>query len=52
MTSTERLAATPAGVRLGALEIIPDGRARNFVIEIGGARFFGFAVRRGTEVRD
>lgn len=46
-----RLFKTPAGVRLGPLELIADGRARNFVLQIGEAFFHGFAVRRGEEVR-
>jgi nitrite reductase/ring-hydroxylating ferredoxin subunit len=45
-----RLFATPAGVRLGPLELIADGAARNFVLQIGEARFHGFAVRRGEDV--
>lgn len=45
-----RLFATPAGVRLGPLELIADGTARNFVLQIGEARFHGFAVRRGADV--
>lgn len=46
-----RLFATPAGVKLGPLELIADGAARNFVLQIGEARFHGFVVRRGGEVR-
>lgn len=46
-----RLFATPAGVKLGLLELIADGAARNFVLQIGEARFHGFVVRRGGEVR-
>ena len=42
---------TPAGVKLGPLELIADGRARNFVLQIGEAYFHGFVVRRGGEVR-
>lgn len=49
--SPARLFATPAGVRLGPLEIVPDGGARNFVLEIGDGRFHGFVVRRGEVVR-
>jgi nitrite reductase/ring-hydroxylating ferredoxin subunit len=46
----ERLTATPAGVKLGPIEIIPDGKARNFVLEMRAGRFHGFVVRRGSEV--
>ncbi len=46
-----RLFATPAGVRLGPLDLVPDGGARNFVLQIGQARFHGFVVRRGETVR-
>lgn len=47
---TERLTTTPAGVRLGPVEIIADGAARNFVLEMKAGRFHGFAVRRGNAV--
>jgi nitrite reductase/ring-hydroxylating ferredoxin subunit len=44
----------PAGVRLGPLDIIEDGRARNFVLDLGGssgsAYFHGFVVRKGDTV--
>lgn len=46
-----RLFKTPAGVKLAPLELIADGAARNFVLQIGEAYFHGFAVRRGEEVR-
>lgn len=46
----ERLTATPAGVTLGPLDIVADGGARNFVLEIGGRRFHGFVVRQGVDV--
>jgi nitrite reductase/ring-hydroxylating ferredoxin subunit len=46
-----RLFATPAGVRLGPLELIADGAARNFVLQIGEGRFHGFAVRQGEAVK-
>ena len=45
-----RLTSTPAGVRLGPLAIIADGKARNFVLEIKGQRFHGFIVRSGNTV--
>ena len=51
MNPTERLTQTPAGVKLGSLELIADGGARNFVLEIGGRRFHGFVVRQGEAVR-
>jgi nitrite reductase/ring-hydroxylating ferredoxin subunit len=46
----------PAGVRLGPLELIEDGRARNFVLDISrtsgkeGTLFHGFIVRKGDTV--
>ncbi|WGU39055.1 MULTISPECIES: Rieske (2Fe-2S) protein [unclassified Phenylobacterium] len=46
-----RLFFTPAGVKLGPLELIADGAARNFVLQIGEGFFHGFVVRRGGEVR-
>ncbi len=45
-----RVWATPAGVDLGPLDQIADGAARNFVLQIGEARFHGFVVRRGGAV--
>lgn len=42
-----RLFKTPAGVRLGPLELLADGAARNFVLQIGEGRFHGFVVRKG-----
>ena len=45
-----RLTATPAGVGLGPLDSIPDGGARNFVLEMRAGRFHGFVVRRGEAV--
>ena len=52
MTAVEggRLFATPAGVRLGPLATIEDGRARSFVVQLRAGRFHGFVVRRGGEV--
>lgn len=46
-----RLFSTPAGVKLGPLELIADGAARNFVLQIGEGFFHGFVVRRGEQVR-
>ncbi len=46
-----RLAATPAGVVLCEWAAIADPGARNFVLAIGAARFHGFVVRTGTDVR-
>ena len=43
----ERLSATPAGVTLGPLSAIPDGGARNYVLQMHSGRFHGFVVRRG-----
>ena len=48
--TTERLTATPAGVTLGPIDIIPDHTARNFVLELRAGRFHGFVVRRGEQV--
>ena len=48
---TERLTATPAGVKLGPLDLIADGAARGFVLEMRAGRFHGFVVRRGQDVR-
>lgn len=46
----QRLTETPAGVKLGPLEIIKDNDARNFVLEIGEGRYHGFVVRKGNAV--
>lgn len=48
--SDERLTATPAGVSLGPVALVPDGGARNFVLEMRSGRFHGFVVRRGSQV--
>lgn len=50
MDDTPRLSATPAGVKLGPLDLIADGSARNFVLELRAGRFHGFVVRRGGGV--
>lgn len=50
MTPPARLAATPAGIRLGPLDAIADGAARNFAIQLRAGRFHGFVVRRGAAV--
>ncbi len=42
-----RVWSTPAGVNLGPLDLIADGAARNYVLQIGANRFHGFVVRRG-----
>lgn len=47
--SGERLFATPPGIVLGPLEMVADGKARNFVIQMRAGRFHGFVVRRGSE---
>lgn len=47
---SERLSATPAGVALAPLAAIPDGTARNFVLQMRAGRFHGFVVRRGEAV--
>lgn len=45
-----RVTATPAGVVLGPLDLIADGAARNFVLQLRAGRFHGFVVRRGDDV--
>lgn len=45
--SDERLSVTPPGVKLGPLDAIPDGGARNYVLQMRAGRFHGFVVRRG-----
>ncbi|SOB78607.1 Ferredoxin subunit of nitrite reductase or a ring-hydroxylating dioxygenase [Sphingomonas guangdongensis] len=50
MTGIERLFATPPGVRLGPLDQIPDGTARNYVLQLRAGRFHGFVVRQGGVV--
>jgi nitrite reductase/ring-hydroxylating ferredoxin subunit len=47
---SERLTATPAGVKLGPLDQIADGAARAFVLEMRAGRFHGFVVRTGDAV--
>ena len=44
------LTATPPNVTLGPIDIIPDGKARNFVLEMKAGRFHGFVVRQGEAV--
>jgi nitrite reductase/ring-hydroxylating ferredoxin subunit len=44
------LTTTPPGVALGPLALIPDGKARNFVLQMKAGRFHGFVVRRGDTV--
>ena len=46
----ERVFATPAGVKLGPLDAIADGAARNYVLQLRAGRFHGFVVRRGEAV--
>ena len=48
--SDDRVFATPAGVKLGSLDQIADGAARNYVLQLRAGRFHGFVVRRGGEV--
>jgi nitrite reductase/ring-hydroxylating ferredoxin subunit len=48
--SDARLAATPPDVRLCPLDKIPDGGARNFVLQMRAGRFHGFVVRDGDRV--
>nr|WP_167074566.1 Rieske (2Fe-2S) protein [Sphingomonas vulcanisoli] len=44
------LSATPAGVTLGPIDLIAEGKARNFVLQMRAGRFHGFVVRRGGAV--
>lgn len=44
-----RVFATPAGVKLGPIDVIADGAARNFVLQLRAGRFHGFVVRRGEQ---
>ncbi|OYW79376.1 MAG: 2Fe-2S ferredoxin [Asticcacaulis sp. 32-58-5] len=46
----EKLTETRAGIALGPLLQIPDGKARNYVLKIGGAYFHGFIVRKDDQV--
>ena len=48
--SDTRVHATPAGVTLGPLDLIADGTARAFVLQMKAGRFHGFVVRRGDGV--
>ena len=50
MSLSDRLHATPAGVKLGPLDLIPDGTARNFVLQLRAGRFHGFVVRQGEAI--
>ena len=50
VSSGERLTETPAGVTLGRLDLIADGGARGFVLQVDGRYFHGFVVRRGDGV--
>jgi nitrite reductase/ring-hydroxylating ferredoxin subunit len=45
-----RVWSTRAGISLGPLDLIADGAARNYVLQIGENRFHGFVVRRGEVV--
>ena len=45
-----RVWETRAGINLGPLDLIADGGARNYVLQIGDKRFHGFVVRRGEAV--
>lgn len=45
-----RIWETRAGINLGPLDLIADGAARNYVLQIGEARFHGFVVRKGEAV--
>lgn len=45
MTVPPRLSSTPAGIRLGRLDLIAEGAARSFVVQLPAGRFHGFVVR-------
>ncbi len=45
-----RAPATPAGVELCELDLLPDPGARGFVLQIGEAYFHGFVVRKDGAV--
>jgi nitrite reductase/ring-hydroxylating ferredoxin subunit len=45
-----RVWETRAGINLGPLDLIADGGARNYVLQIGDKRFHGFVARRGEAV--
>jgi len=51
MTQVARIWSTPAGVDLGPLDLIADGGARNFVLQMKAGRFHGFAVRQSQNLR-
>ncbi|MDE0880945.1 MAG: Rieske (2Fe-2S) protein [Sphingomonas bacterium] len=46
-----RLSSTPPGVKLAPLDLIADGKARNFVLQMRAGRFHGFVVRQGDKIR-
>lgn len=50
MNEGDRLVETPPGIALGPLDLIADGEARNFVIQMKAGRFHGFVVRKGDRV--
>jgi nitrite reductase/ring-hydroxylating ferredoxin subunit len=50
VTADTRLSATPPGVTLGPADLIAEGRARNFVLQLRAGRFHGFVVRRGGQL--
>ncbi len=50
MNEGDRLVDTPPGIALGPLDLIADGEARNFVVQMKAGRFHGFVVRKGDRV--
>ena len=48
--SSQRLFATPPGLRLGPLNMVADGKARSIVVQMRAGRFHGFVVRHGEYV--
>jgi nitrite reductase/ring-hydroxylating ferredoxin subunit len=45
-----RLASTPPGITLGALDLVAHEGARNFVVQFESGRFYGFVVRREERI--
>ncbi|WP_313801807.1 Rieske (2Fe-2S) protein [Sphingobium sp.] len=47
--SDSRVIVTPAGVKLCRASELPEGKARNFVLQMRSGRFHGFVVRTGDQ---
>lgn len=48
--SDQRVASTPAGVKLCPIDGVENGKARNFVLQMRAGRFHGFVIRDGDHV--